>query len=78
MIVSCDEIKEDQEVWYNGETLKWIEWKERFKNWEFGQLDKDQAETFKKSNKLLWNCFGEEVCRYYRDNDNINIKFKPN
>jgi len=74
--ISCCEIRNNDQVNYEGDVIKWIVFKEKpiLRNW-FYDVEKDDQAINREKNVKIWNLLGQKICTLY-NNDGNPIRFQ--
>ena len=67
--LSCDEIKEDMMVFYEGKEIRYSTFKGKFPDWHF-EADDFYKMQAKKKNVTIWNLVGPKVCKHFNKQNN--------
>jgi predicted RNA-binding protein with PUA domain len=73
--MTCNELKDSDEVVFLGDVMKWITFKDKFKKWKFTTSNKHKLNLVRAKNVKIWNYLGNEICKYYLIEKKININF---
>jgi hypothetical protein len=74
MTITCNELKDSDEVFYEGKEIKWFEFKKTFPKWVF-TASNQKMNLVKSKNVKIWNYIGEQICNYYLKEKKVNINF---
>ena len=62
---TCNELRENDEIVYKGETMKWVKFKiEKLSKWKF---ETSNIKENRLKNVKIWNLIGEKLCKLYND-----------
>ncbi len=74
----CEDVKEDEKVFHQGQYYKWKDFKAKFPTWTFDSqkvVEADKMERIRGHLAVIWNTIGKDLCAEYRYVQHVQLSF---